>query len=359
MTELGWGIVGPGGVADRCVAPAVRQAPGSRLVAVCSRSLDRAQLFASSNGAEAGYDDLGRFLQHPGLDVVYVATPDGLHEEPVVAAARAGKHVLCELVLSISVESCLRMIRACRTAGVVLGTHIQHRHSPANKEMRRLVQEGAVGEVLRVRAQYCLPSFAAFGGTMGYLAQHWEVNATPVFDHPRPAWKADPALRGGGVSVNTGPSAVDLLRSLLDREVEEVFAYSDGATAPRGLETVATVLLRFEGGIVATMEISQRNPYADNDVVVYGTQGRLASLGGLRLYSDGDLELVNAAGRQRTEFRQGNVYVDTVEIFNQAVHGNGEFRPSGVDGLREREINLAWVESTRTGRPVRVQRHDP
>jgi len=359
MTELGWGIVGPGGVADRCVAPAVRQAPGSRLVAVCSRSLDRAQVFASSNGAEAGYDDLVQFLRHPGLDVVYVATPDGLHEEPVVAAARAGKHVLCELVLSIDVESCLRMIRACRAAGVVLGTHIQHRHSPANQEMRRLIREGAVGEVLQVRAQYCLPSFAAFGGAMGFLRQHWEVKATPVFDHPRPAWKADPAVRGGGVSVNTGPSAVDLLRSLLDREVEEVFAYSDGATAPRGMETVATVLLRFEGGIVATMEASQRNPYADNDVVVYGTQGRLASLGGLRLYTDGDLELVNAAGRRRTEFRQGNVYVDTVEIFNRAVHGNGEFLPSGVDGLREREINLAWVESTRTGQPVRVQRHDP
>ncbi len=125
------------------------------------------------------------------------------------------------------------------------------------------------------------------------------------------------------------------------------------------METVATVLLRFEGGIGATMEVSQRNPYADNDVVVYGTQGRLASLGGLRLYTDGDLELVNAAGRSRTEFRQGNVYVDTVELFNQAVHGNGEFLPSGVDGLREREVNLAWVEATRTGRPVRVQRHDP
>ncbi len=102
-----------------------------------------------------------------------------------------------------------------------------------------------------------------------------------------------------------------------------------------------------------------RSPYADNDVVVYGTQGRLVSPGGLRLYTDGDLELVDEQGTRRTEFRRGNMYVEVVEAFNGAVRGEREFRPSGVDGLREREVNLAWVESTRTGGPVAVRRHEP
>lgn len=359
MKEIGWGIVGPGDVADTRVAPAIRQAASGRLVAVCSRSKDRAQTFASGHGAEAGYDDFDQFLAHPGLDVVYVATPNSLHEEQVVAAARAGKHVLCELILSLSVESCGRMIRTCREAGVALGTHIQHRHNPAHQEMRRLIQEGAVGELVLAKAQYCLPSLAALGGEVKLQRQHWEVSPGPVLQHPRPAWKDDPAMRGGGVSVNTGPSAVDLLRYLLDREVEEVFAFSDGAAAPGGQEAVAAVLLRFEGGLIATIDGSSRSPYADNDITVYGMGGRLVSLGGLRLYTDGDLELVNERGKRRMEFRQRNMYVEVVETFNQAVVGHGEFRPSGLDGLREREVNLAWVRSSRTGRPVRVHRHDP
>src|SRR4051812_38308893 len=96
----GWVIVGTGGFAGRRIAPALNRALGCRLVAVVSRERKRAESFAAEHGIPRAYDDLEAAVRDPDVGYVWVATPHALHVEPVLAAARAGKHVLCEKPLA-------------------------------------------------------------------------------------------------------------------------------------------------------------------------------------------------------------------------------------------------------------------
>ena len=114
---LGWGIVGIGSHADRFVAQAISRTPDTQLVAVCSRDIGRAQAFAAKHHANRAYDSLDQMLKDPALDVLYIATPNKLHLEQTVAAARAGKHVFCEKPMALTVAECEKMIRVCEDVG--------------------------------------------------------------------------------------------------------------------------------------------------------------------------------------------------------------------------------------------------
>ena len=126
--KIGFAIAGTGMIA-RVHARAV-QAVGAQLVAVCSRQLSRAEVFANEFGC-AAYTDLAAMLALPDVDILLIATPSGAHLEAAVAAARAGKHVLCEKPLEVTLERIDAMIAAHREAGTTLGCTFQVRYTPA------------------------------------------------------------------------------------------------------------------------------------------------------------------------------------------------------------------------------------
>jgi len=203
---IGWGIVGIGRHPDARMAPAIRVAQDSKLVAVCSRDQARAEAFAQKHGSLFAYSDYEAMLQNPQVDAVYIASPNALHKEHTVKAAQAGKHVLCEKPMALSLADCQTMIRACRDAAVLLGVGFHLRHHQAHIEARRCIQRGEVGELVMGHAQWA-------GGVRGQL-------------HPAPrggllAWWDDPQMSGGGSMMATGVHAVDLLRFVTGREVVE------------------------------------------------------------------------------------------------------------------------------------------
>lgn len=349
---IGWGIIGPGGWADRYIAPAIKQAADSRLVAVLSRDKGRAEAFAKGHGAEKGYDSTEEFLKHPGLDAVWVGTPNHLHAAYAIPAMEAGKHVIVDITMAVTEEDCLAMVEAGRRNRVKLGVEFQTRHHPGNRDLKRLITEGALGDIVMLKAQMALP----WGGGMSAGRQTWKVSAEAAIAHPHTSWKEIYPMRGGGVTVVGGMFSVDLLRYLAGREVEEVFAYTDAATAPRGQETIALATLKFQGGVYAYMDCSGHNPYADNNVTVYGTKGRATSFGGLRLDSDGSLEAITDRGSFHRDYTGHNMYVDEFEEFIKCIRENREPSASGVDGWRERQIGIAIVESSRKGAsiPLRI-----
>src|SRR5579883_3396339 len=153
----GWAIVGTGRFAANRIAPALNRAIGSRLVAVISRERERAEAFAAEHGARKAYDDLDAAMRDPDVAYVWVATPHSLHLEPVLAAARAGKHVLCEKPLATSRGDAREMIRACARANVRLGTGFHLRHHPLHREARRLVAEGELGTPIEAAAEWSVP----------------------------------------------------------------------------------------------------------------------------------------------------------------------------------------------------------
>ncbi len=206
---LGWAIVGIGAHADRYIAPAMRQARGARLGAVYSRNQARADSFAVRHGAPTcrGYTSVDELLADPLVQAVFIASPDALHAPQTIAAARAGKHVLCEKPMATTVADARAMVSACATARVKLGVGFHLRHHPAHIQARRYIREGFVGEPSMAWTQWHSPGSGSYTGLR--------------------AWKVDPALAAGGVLAGYGVHCIDLLRYLLGQEVVEVSAFTD------------------------------------------------------------------------------------------------------------------------------------
>jgi 1,5-anhydro-D-fructose reductase (1,5-anhydro-D-mannitol-forming) len=331
--ESGWAIVATGRVSNH-TARAVRGVAGVRLAAVMSRDLQRAREFADRHGAERGYDSLDGLLAHPGVDVVYVATPNGLHCEQVVAAAAAGKHILCEKPMALDAGECHRMIDACASAGVHLGTAFHYRHHPAHARMRDVIRSGAVG----------VPVFAD-------ASVHVATAAATA-----PPWYSDPRLSGGGVLPMTGVHRLDLLRYLLGQEVVEVSAMMATRNPRRPFEDTVAVLLQFNGGTMATVRMALGATPASDPVAVYGTEGWVA---GSRTMSssypaDGGTLSSVLSGLEATErFEPPDLYADQVAAFDRTVRTGAPLVASGVDGLRGVELAAAVYAAARTSRVVR------
>src|SRR5712692_10838044 len=119
VPALGWGLIGASDIAQTRMIPAINAQPDSHVVAVMSRQLERAHHYAEHNSISHAYGSLEAILADPQVDVVYISTTNDLHKEQTIAAARAGKHVLCEKPLAVTLEDAQEMVKACHAAGVV------------------------------------------------------------------------------------------------------------------------------------------------------------------------------------------------------------------------------------------------
>ena len=328
--SLGWGIIGTGGFAGSATAPAIKAlgVEGS-LIAAVSRDRGRADAFAAQHGAKRAYTDYADLLRDRDVDIVYIATPNAQHAEQALAAARAGKHVLCEKPLALSVSDARRMVEAFEAAGLKLGTHFQTRHHTAFVETKRLLDRRAIGDVILVQIEV--------SSGAGQLR----------------SWRADPQLAGLGSINNIAVHPYDLVRYLLGSEVREVVAMTDVGRAP-DLERMALALLRFQNGAMAYVNANQKVPNFQPDIDIYGTAGRIVGIDCTRPFRDGELRVLTAAGEQVTKYSSKDAVVRSVAVFNDAVKHDREPNASGLDGLRSVQLTDAVIRSAREGRLVEV-----
>ena len=330
---LGWAILGTGRFAELRIAPGLHKAHDARPIAVVSRDRERAQSFATEYGVPRAYDSLDAALHDPAIDAVWVATPNGLHRDAVLAAARAGKHVLCEKPLATTVADAKAMVIACRQAGVALGTGFHLRHHPLHVEVRRILHSGDAGLVLFAEAEWSLPARAAAGTT---------------------SWRQDPQLSGGGIITATGVHALDLLRFVLDDEIDTMAAIVD--KLPRGdeVDSAATCLLHFRRGVVGTVRCLRRVHAPANDLVIEATSVALRVRHGLDEQARGALEQ-QGAGETLAGIPAGtDLYALEADAFARAVSEGREPNASGLDGLRVVEATAALYESAASGHAVKV-----
>jgi 1,5-anhydro-D-fructose reductase (1,5-anhydro-D-mannitol-forming) len=339
---LGWAIISTGRHPDQKMAPAINAA-GSEIVAVVSRDRGRAQAFAEKHGVRTAYEDVGAMLRDPAVDVVYVASPNHLHAEHVVKAAAAGKHVLCEKPMALTREDCQQMIDACAQADVRLGVGFHLRYHPGHQRLREVVQDGSLGTVGLVQAQWV-------NGVRGQTA--------PPPRPPLQQWWEAPEMAGAGGFMGTGVHCADLLRYVLDDDVVEVSAITDGQRDDQPLEHLATLLLRFRSGTMGIIATGRRLPDSLNDIVVYGSDGRGGVHGSLFVSLQGRFYAVGENVNEEQSYEPPDplsLYTKQVEAFNRSVEEGTEPVASGLDGLRAAEVTLAMVESARTGRLIRIE----
>lgn len=342
---LGWAIISTGRHAEHKIAPAINAAPNANLVAVYSRDADRANAFAERHGAAAAYHDLDALLQDSRVDAVFIISPNALHASQAIQAAAAGKHVLTEKPMATTVEDASAMIRSCRQHGVTLGVGFHLRFHPAHLEAQRLLASGTFGTIALTQGQW---GFGVRG------------QAAPPPRPPLQQWWDDPELIGGASTMmGTGVHVIDLLRFLHGQDITEVTALADGQRPDQPLEQLLTMSLRLDGGSIATVCCGRRLPDSQNDVVIYGSEGRFAGRGTLWEAREGSLEVVSETVNHTAEYPRDMLanYIDELEDFHQAVQDGREPAASGLDGLRVVEVTLAMITAARERRTVTIEPH--
>jgi len=249
VSELRWGILSTADIARAKVIPGIRRADRCRIVAIASRDLARAQAAAAEAGIPTAHGSYEAFLADPEVDAVYIPLPNHLHAEWAIAAARAGKHVLCEKPLAMTAADAERMIAVAEAEGVRLMEAFMYRLHPSWVAVVELVRSGRIGRLVAVQSW-----FSYFNDDPANIRNTREY--------------------GGGALYDIGCYNVNLSRLLFDGEPDRVEA-SIVRDPASGVDVVTSGLLEFPGGGIATFTCSTRAE-DDQRVHVYGTEGRIS-----------------------------------------------------------------------------------
>jgi len=230
--SYGFGIMGLGLIAD-FHARAIQEMRGGKLVACCSRNQEKADRFAEKYQCK-GYSSWEKFLGHPGLDIVNICTPSGTHLEPALAVAAAGKHLIVEKPLEITLPRCDEIIRACEENGVKLTSVFESRFFKLTSVIKKAVDQGRFGQMVLCDAYI-----------KWYRSQEY---------YDKGGWRGSWKLDGGGALMNQSIHAVDLLQYFAG-EVEEIQALI-ATIGHQGIEVEdnAVALLRFKSGALGVIE---------------------------------------------------------------------------------------------------------
>jgi predicted dehydrogenase len=343
--SIGIGIVGCGMIAN-FHARAIADAKGAHLVGACSRSKSEYEPFAAQHGCR-GFASLEEMLADESVQAVSICTPSGLHMDPAVAAARAGKHVIVEKPLEITTERCDQIIQACEEAGVRLTVTFQSRFHESSRLMKQAVDAGRFGKI-----------------TMGDAYVKW-YRSQAYYDSGE--WRGTWKLDGGGALMNQAIHSVDLLLWLMG-PVKKVSAMTSTLTHERiEVEDIAVATLEFQNGALGVIEATTTSyPGSLKRIEISGSEGS-AVLEEEDIKSwefaneDPADEKVRAEMVGKTESGGGAADPSAINhdghtlLFEEAVNAINENRPSildGSEGRRSVELICAIYESAKTGKTV-------
>jgi 1,5-anhydro-D-fructose reductase (1,5-anhydro-D-mannitol-forming) len=331
MTTLRWGLIGASTIAAQHMIAAIR-ANGGDAVAVVSASADRAATFARDHAIAHGTSRLDDLLGSDDVDAVYISTTNELHRDQVFAAAAAGKHVLCEKPLALTLDDARAMVERCRARGVVMGTNHHLRNAATHRAMREAIKAGRIGRPLFARVFHAV-----------YLPPNLQ------------GWRIEKPEAGGGVILDITVHDADTLRFVLDDEPVAVTAMtSRGGMGREGLEDGVMGALRFASGLVAQFHDAFTTRYATTGFEVHGEAGSLIGTDCMTQAPKGDIVLRSKDGETRLAIDHENLYARSVRLFQEAVAGRGSPAASGEDGIKSLSVALSTREAARAGRETAI-----
>ena len=327
-----WGLIGASTIAREWVIGAIR-ATGGEVASVMSTSAERGAAYARDNGIARSVTSLDDLLGDPQIDAVYISTTNELHRDQAIAAARAGKHILCEKPLAMTLDDAHAMLAASREAGIVLATNHHLRNAASHRAMRDAIAAGRIGKPLAARVFHAV-----------FLPPHLQ------------GWRLDRPEAGGGVILDITVHDADTLRFVLgDDPVEAVALGQSGGMGQSGLEDGVMGVLRFRSGVIAQFHDAFTAKFADTGFEVHGTEGSLVARNVMTQRPVGTVTLRDASGENELPLEQRNLYETALQAFHAAVAGKGAVSASGEDGIWSLATGLAVVEAARTGRAVAVE----
>ncbi|MEM7720620.1 MAG: Gfo/Idh/MocA family oxidoreductase [Pseudomonadota bacterium] len=325
--SIRYAVVGAGWISQIAFMPGTAQAENSRLTAIVTGNTDTASKLASFYGIEHiySYDQYDQMLADDVVDAVYVALPNGLHAEYAIRAAKAGKHVLVEKPLAVSVEECRAMIAAAEEAGVYLATAYRLHNEPGNLHALKLIRDGAIGDPRIFSSMF---SFIADTGNHRLKAANW-----------------------GGPLQDIGIYCLNAVRHVFEDEPLSVSAIKNQVDDPRFgevEETFAATLLFPEGRLA---QFTASFGAADLDVFrVAGTEGELMVERAYDFQSPTTVRHFRAGEVVEHYFPQTDHFAGQTDYFSQCILSGTPPEPDGYEGLADVTTLVALERVAQTGR---------
>jgi predicted dehydrogenase len=313
MDKLRWGLIGCGDISRKRIAPALKTLKQCELIAVARANHALAESFAQEFNAKRWYKNWHDLIRDEEIDAVYIATPVYLHAEQTMAAAREGKHVLCEKPMALNGKDCDNMIETCHKNNVRLGVAYYRHFYPVITRVKEIILSGEIGD----------PVIA-------------EIHAYEWFDR-RPGepryWLLQKELSGGGPMMDFGCHRIEVLQNLFG-EVKEMQSQLLNVHFKRDVEDTAYVSLLFENNTHTTIGVTNAAFEIRDTLDIYGTKGTI----NIPVLNNGVL-IVKTEKGERLENHPPlqNIHQPLIEDFTNAVMEN---RNPLVDGSVGRKVSL-------------------
>jgi predicted dehydrogenase len=300
---VGWGIIGCGDVVVHKSGPSIALSPGSRIVGVMRRDPEKARTFAAAHGIGLCTDQADEVIDHPAVEIVYVATPPSSHKEYVLRAAAAGRHVLVEKPMGLSAAEDREMIDACARSGVELFISYYRRFHPQIVRMKEIVDGGDIGQPVFARVDYAQPP---------QPGRDW-------------GWRLQRDIGGGGLFVDTVSHRIDLLNFFLGWPG----GIKDVSTRVSGDE-MTSALIRYPNGCAAVVTGDFATGRASDVFEIRGTRGALFS----PMLDRAPIELTRNGTTESLPWeRPAATHFGLVGHIESVIRGRSANTCSGWDGL--------------------------
>ena len=320
MNKVRWGLIGCGDIAQKRVAPAMRDSSACELVAVTRAQSHLAESFAKQFGARKWYSQVNDLLADNEVDAVYISTPVHLHAEQTIAATESGKHALCEKPMAMNLGECDRMIAAARANNVKLGIAYYRHFYPVVNRVKVVIESGEIGTPVLVQ----INAFEWFN---------------PLPDNPR-SWLLKKKLAGGGPMFDFGCHRIEVLLNLFGplRKVTSLVTNVLFDRKAREVEDTATALFQFESGTSGVLTVTHAVREAQDTLDVFGSDGSIH----VPILNEGNMRVISEAGeRVEAHPAAANLHTPLIEDFALAVLNDREPEVNGVVGRMVASIEEA------------------
>jgi 1,5-anhydro-D-fructose reductase (1,5-anhydro-D-mannitol-forming) len=325
-----WGLIGASTIASEHVIAAIR-ANGHEVLSVLSSDQARGADYAARHDISESTTDLDVLLSEPDIGAVYVSTTNEKHYPQAMAAIAAGKHVLCEKPLAMTLDDAVQMVHAAEAKGVTFATNHHLRNAGSHLAIRDLIAGGRLGRILSVRVFHAV-----------HLPPHLQ------------GWRISDAAAGGGVIPDIVVHDADTVRFYLAEDPTGVVAKSAVSGLGQGVEDSVMSVWSMPSGVMVQTHESFTHPFAGSGVEVHGTEGSVFGRGIMTQRPVGEVVLVDASGRHEVSFANHNLYARSVALFAEAAAGRGRPAADGTDGVKSLAVALAVREAARLGQAVSV-----
>ena len=322
-----WGIVGLGWAAADFVAPAMVNSPGSEIVACLGSSPEKSKAFAERFKVPRTPGDLHALLNDPDIDAVYIALPNAIHHQAVLAGAKAKKHMLCEKPFAMHAAEAREIADACKQAGVILRIAHQIRMDNAVTRAREIVHSGQLGKIVSMSLE--------------------RTSAMP----PRKTWRLDNAQ--SGVMYDVGVHLIDLVQWISGQKFVEVSAFTNPDRRDGHADDSFNVLGRLSGGGHAQVRATREVPHGENNLVIEGSEATLVT-SPLRWVTEHVITVRGKNGATVERFPVNPAYEFEVRSFEAELRGKRGNLPDGEDAAYTVAVTNAVLKAIDERRIVAV-----